>query len=290
MVNQPPFHAYASMTLLYDLHTHSTASDGTLSPSALVARAAEKGVRRLALTDHDTFAGQAEAGAAADQAGIDLVAGIELSVRWNNRELHMLGLWVDPEEATLSGLVARQAGAREARARKMGKKLDKAAGLAESYERACALAGSEVPGRPWFARVLVERGRARNMQHAFNRFLKQGQSGFVATPWVDLDEAVAAVRAAGGIAVIAHPTRYGLTRRKLRQLLRDFTDAGGQGLEAAMPGMTRQQHELVAECLRDFDLAASGGSDFHSPEQLWLELGKLPELPAGVTPVWDIAG
>lgn len=288
MVNQPPVNAYAPMTLCYDLHTHSSASDGTLTPTALVARAAEKGVQRLALTDHDTFAGLAEAAEAAQRAQLELVPGIELSVRWNHRELHMLGLWVDVSETTLAALVERQAGAREERARKMGRKLDKAAGLAQSYERACALAGSCVPGRPWFARVLVEQGRARDSQHAFNRFLKQGQSGFVATPWVELDEAVAAVRAAGGVAVIAHPTRYGLTRRKLRQLLRDFTDAGGQGLESAMPGMTRQQHHLVAECLRDFPLAASGGSDFHSPEQRWLELGRLPALPEGATPVWEL--
>lgn len=276
------------MALRYDLHTHSSASDGTLSPSALVARAGEKGVERLALTDHDTLSGLEEAAAAAADAGIELVPGIELSVRWANRELHMLGLWLDVEAPALTGLVDRQAGAREDRARKMGRKLDRAAGLVNSYDRACALAGSQVPGRPWFARMLVEQDRARSIQHAFNRFLKQGQSAFVSTPWVELAEAVDAVRAAGGVAVIAHPTRYGLTRLKLRRLLRDFADAGGQGLEAAMPGMTRQQHGLVAECLRDFDLAASGGSDFHSPEQLWLELGKLPDLPEGATPVWEL--
>jgi predicted metal-dependent phosphoesterase TrpH len=276
------------MPLCYDLHTHSSASDGALTPADLVARAREKGVQRLALTDHDTLSGLDEAARAAKAADIELVPGIELSVRWANRELHMLALWVDVEAPALTALVDRQAGAREVRARKMGHKLDKAAGLANSYERACALAGSAVPGRPWFARMLVEQGRARNIQHAFNRFLKQGQSGFVATPWVELAEAVSVVCAAGGIAAIAHPTRYGLTRRKLRQLLRDFTGAGGQGLESAMPGMTRPQHELVAECLRDFNLAASGGSDFHSPEQRWLELGRLPELPQGATPVWEL--
>ena len=270
----------------YDLHSHSTASDGALSPTELVRRAAEQGVEHLALTDHDTLAGLPEAREAAREAGISLVPGVELSVLWGSRELHLLGLWVDPDDAGLCSLVADQMAARERRARAMGERLDKAAGLSDSYDQACALAGTAAPGRPFFARLLLDAGKVRNFQHAFDRFLKQGRSAFVKTPWCELREAVRIIDAAGGRAVLAHPTRYGLTRRKLRQLLTDLVDAGGHGLEVATPGLSHDQRALLSECARDFPLAASAGSDFHSPEQHWLELGRLPELPTGARAVW----
>ncbi len=274
------------MPPVYDLHSHSTASDGALAPGELVRRAAEQGVDHLALTDHDTLAGLPEARAAAREAGISLVPGVELSVLWGNRELHLLGLWVDPEDPGLRALVADQMAARERRARTMGERLDQAAGLTGSYEQACERAGSAAPGRPFFARLLLEAGKVRNFQHAFDRFLKQGRSAFVKTPWCELAEAVGVINGAGGQAVLAHPSRYGLTRRKLRQLLTDLVAAGGHGLEVATPGLSHDQRALLSECARDFPLAASAGSDFHSPEQHWLELGRLPELPTGARPVW----
>lgn len=275
------------MSPRYDLHSHSTASDGALSPAELVRRAAEQGVDHLALTDHDTLAGLPEAREAARAAGISLVPGLELSVLWGSRELHLLGLWVDPDDDGLRALVAEQMAARERRARTMGERLDKAAGLTGSYDRACELANSAAPGRPFFARLLLDAGKVRNFQHAFDRFLKQGRSAFVKTPWCELGEAVRVIDAAGGRAVLAHPARYGLTRRKLRQLLTDLVDAGGHGLEVATPGLSHDQRALLSECARDFPLAASAGSDFHSPEQHWLELGRLPELPTGARPVWE---
>lgn len=274
----------------FDFHCHSSASDGDLAPAELVARAAEAGVEFLALTDHDTLAGQAEAREAAVGTGVALIPGIEVSVQWQARELHIVGLAFDETHDAMVSLVQTQQQARVRRAQKIGQRLDKAAGLAGTYDKAAALSGQEAPGRPWFAKILVSEGRARDDQHAFNRFLKPGQSGFVTTPWIDMGAATSAIAAAGGVAVLAHPVRYGLTRRKLRQILADFAAAGGQGIEALNPGMNPAQQALVAECMRDFGLLASGGSDFHSPRQAWLELGRLPPLPAGAEPVWQAFG
>ena len=271
----------------FDLHSHSLASDGALSPADLVSRAAAYGVTTLALTDHDTLAGLPEAHKAASEAGIRLINGIELSVRHGNREYHILGLDLSLDSEPLCRRVESQQQARVKRAQEIGRRLDKAAGLANSYERTCELADSHAPGRPWFARYLEQTGRVRNARHAFNRFLKQGQSAFVATPWCTMEEAIADIHAAGGQAVVAHPHGYGLTRKKLRQLLGAFKEQGGDGLEVAMPGLTRQQQELLDECWRHFDLNVSAGSDFHSPEQKWLALGRLPDLPADARPVWD---
>jgi predicted metal-dependent phosphoesterase TrpH len=277
------------MAPIYDLHSHSTFSDGALSPTELVHRAANQGVDYLALTDHDTLAGLPQARAAARAAGVSLVPGVELSVLWGSRELHLLGLWVDADAPELQALVAEQMAARERRARAMGERLDQAAGLSDSYAQACQLAGTGAPGRPFFARLLLDAGKVRNFQHAFDRFLKQGRSAFVKTPWCELDEAVRVIEAAGGLAVLAHPARYGLTRRKLRQLLTDLVSAGGHGLEVVSPGLSHDQRALLSECAREFPLAASAGSDFHSPDQHWLELGWLPGLPTGARPVWEHA-
>lgn len=270
-----------------DLHSHSTASDGTLTPTALVARAHEFGVTDLALTDHDTLSGLDEARDAAQQHGIRLVNGIELSVLANSREIHVLGLWVNPQDERLVNLVDAQQQARIDRAKLIGKRLDRAAGLANSYEKACALAGSPAPGRPLFARMLIDNNKVRDMRHAFNRYLKQGQSAYVATTWCALDAAVGAIHQAGGCAVLAHPHAYNLTRKRLRQLLGEFKQAKGDAMEVMVPGLTMQQQNLLNESWQHFELKVSGGSDFHSPAQRWLSLGRLPPVPAGATPVWQ---
>ena len=270
-----------------DLHSHSTASDGALTPAALVARAHEFGVTDLALTDHDTLSGLDEARHAADQHGIRLVNGIELSVLAESREIHVLGLWVNPHDERLVSLVDAQQQARIDRAKLIGKRLDRAAGMANSYEKACVLAESPAPGRPLFARMLMENNKVRDMRHAFNRYLKQGQSAYVATPWCELSVAVDAIHHAGGCAVLAHPHAYSLTRKRLRQLLGEFKLAKGDAMEVMVPGLTMQQQNLLNECWQHFELKVSGGSDFHSPEQRWLSLGRLPPVPTGATPVWQ---
>ncbi|MBZ2187593.1 PHP domain-containing protein [Alcanivorax sp. JB21] len=275
---------------IYDFHCHSTASDGVLSPSELVRAAAEAGVQQLAITDHDTLAGLPEAARAAAEHGLELVSGIELSVIWSKREIHLVGLGMDTSAPALQTLVAAQQHARVNRAELIGKRLDKAAGLANSYGLAADLAGTDAPGRPWFARMLVAAGKVRDEQHAFNRYLKAGQSAYVSTPWATLSDAVAAVREAGGVPVVAHPVRYGMTRRKLRQLLADFCEDGGQAIEVAMPRLNEAQKALLGECLRDFPLHASGGSDFHTPAQKWLTLGRLPALPEGARAVSELFG
>lgn len=273
-----------------DFHSHSSASDGELSPTELVARAAACEVDALALTDHDTLAGLEEAHNAARQHGITLVNGIELSVLNGTREIHVVGLWLDPASPALRVRVAAQQEARRQRAQLIGARLDKAARLTGSYHKACDLAGSDAPGRPWFARLLVAEGVVRDERHAFNRFLKKGQSAHVTTPWVTLAQGIDDLRAAGGVPVLAHPLAYGLTRKKLRELVRDFRDAGGLALEAALPGLNPQQAALLEECWRHFELGVSGGSDFHSPRQKWLRLGGLPPFPEQATPVWALPG
>ena len=274
----------------FDFHCHSLASDGALTPTELVERAAAAGVQLLALTDHDTLAGLHEASQAALANGIRLLPGIEVSVGWDGRELHIVGLGFDPDHPQVKAFVTAQQQARTLRAERIGSRLDKAAGLANSYQRTVTLSGQDAPGRPWFAKMLVAAGKVRDEQHAFNRFLKPGQSCFVATPWVSMEDAVAAIRAAGGVAVLAHPTRYNFTRRKLRRCLEQFVEAGGGALEVLTPGLNHQQQALLAECLRDFPLHASGGSDFHTPKQTWLELGRLPPVPADMPLVHHLIG
>lgn len=249
-----------------------------MSPTALLHRAQAQGVTHLALTDHDTCAGLPEAQRAAEACGVQLINGIELSVTWAGREMHLVGLGMILQHPAFEQLVSSQLQAREARARRIGEKLLRACGVSSLYEQAVALSGQAAPGRPWFAKVLVAQGLARDEAHAFNRFLKQGAAAWVATPWVSLEQAIAALQEASGVAVLAHPLRYQLTRKKLRSLLQDFCAAGGDALEVATPGQNLNEQLLLAECLRDFPLAFSGGSDFHTPRQHWLELGRVPFL------------
>jgi len=267
--------------LVYDYHCHTTASDGSLTPTELVQLAAEHGVQSLAITDHDTVAGYEEAIVAARAANIELITGVELSVLWGRVELHMVGLGMELSAPIFSHLIAQQQGARTERAIKMGVRLDKATGLQGAYEGACAIAGTVAPGRPHFAQWLVANKQVRDMEHAFNRFLKVGRSGYVSTPWVTLQEAVEVINQSGGIAVIAHPTRYRFTRMKLRRLLSEFCTYGGKGMEIALPRLAPTQTDMLYDCLAEFPLVASGGSDFHSPQQHWLTLGKIPPLKEG---------
>ena len=271
---------------MYDFHCHSLASDGQLSPVALVELAASHGVEWLALTDHDTHAGLDEAAAACRQRGMRLIAGAEWSLLHDKREYHVLGLGVDPAAQAICQLEQAQQNARRERARLIGQRLDKAANMTGSYAKACQLANTEAPGRPWFARVLMAENRVRDMTHAFNRFLKKGQSAFVATPWASIEQGIQVIKQAGGVAVLAHPQHYSLTRTKLFRLLGDFKRLGGEGMEVAMPNLTPHQHQLLHQACQHFDLLASGGSDFHSPEQKWLTLGRLPAVDKALVPIW----
>ncbi len=273
------------MALVYDLHTHSTASDGTLVPAELVRRAWERGVRVLALTDHDTTEGIAEARAEAAQLGMELFAGVEISVTWGGIAVHILGLGVDPEQPELAAGLGGLLRYREWRAQEIGRKLEKQ-GIAGAYEGAKAFSNGKLIGRTHFARFLVEAGHAEDTRKVFQRFLTRGKPGYVRGEWAKLEDAIGWIRAAGGQAVVAHPARYDLTRTHLRRLFREFADAGGAALEVVSGSHSRDDCVTMARHAADFDLLGSAGSDYHGPENPWIELGGCAELPPGVKPIW----
>ena len=272
----------------YDLHCHSTRSDGLLSPSAVVRRAAERGVQVLALTDHDEVAGLDEARGAARETGIGFIEGAELSVTWRDTTVHIVALGIDPGNAALaSGLDAVRKG-RDARARRIGESLAQA-GIADAFDGALAYVTSErLISRTHFARHLIEAGHARDMKDAFKRFLTSGKPGHVPHAWATLTEALDWIHAAGGAAVIAHPGRYKLSAAELRALIADFRDLGGDALEIVSPSHTPGQYDDFAALARRFGLKGSCGTDFHGPGESRFDFGELPPLPAGVDPVWAV--
>lgn len=271
-----------------DLHTHSTASDGTLTPTELVARAHQQSVRVLALTDHDTTAGLAEAARAAAEHGLDLVPGIELSTQWGGRNLHLVGLGIDPAAPALQALIEELAEIRQNRVERMAASLAKA-GYHDALEGAYAQAAGGVPTRTHFARYLVERGAATDVGAVFKRFLVRGRPGYASTVWPELERSIAVLRAAGGLAVLAHPHAYKWTGAWARRIVEAFIQAGGVGVEVSC-GTSNQQNILQwGGYARRYNLLASLGSDFHSPGR-FIELGRMPSLPEGVQPIWPQLG
>lgn len=270
----------------HDLHCHSTHSDGVLTPEALVARAAARGVDVLALTDHDEISGLAAAGAAATRAGIGFVCGAEVSVTWEGTTIHVVALGIDPQNATLADGLATIRTGRSERARRIGAALAEA-GIEGAYAGAMRYVTSErLISRTHFARFLVEEGHVRAMKDVFKRYLGRDQPGYVPHQWAKLTEALGWIRAAGGQAALAHPGRYGLGTKRMHELLGEFKDAGGAAIEVLSPSHTPGQCAEFAAHVRRYGLRASGGSDFHGPGEGWLDLGDLPELPTGVVPVW----
>lgn len=269
---------------LIDLHTHSTASDGRLSPAAVVERAADRGVKCLALTDHDTVAGIPEARRAAAGHGIDLVAGSEISVTWQRRTLHIVGLDLNIESPRLSEGLAGQQRERETRARTIAERLARI-GLRNGLARARSLAGAGQITRSHFADLLVDDGIARTRQAAFKRYLGPGRPGYRRTVWAGLDEAIAWIHTAGGQAVLAHPFGYGMSGAWRHRMVAAFAEAGGNALEISTGVSTLEQESQSARDARRHGLAGSIGSDFHSPEQFWLEIGRLRRLPRQIPSV-----
>lgn len=269
----------------FDLHSHSRCSDGALSPADLVRHARACGVDVLALTDHDTTAGITEAQAAAREAGMRLIAGVEVSVSWAQRVIHIVGLDIDPRCAELQDGLARLRGARRERARSIAERLARC-GIPGALELVETGVGAEAIGRNHFARFLVEQGHVKDAKRAFKRYLGRGASCYVASEWAGLAEAVDWIRAAGGIAVVAHPARYSMSRNVMRRFLAEFTAAGGGGIEVVSGSHDAQQARLLADHAREFGLCASAGSDFHAPENGWTVPGRLAPLPSGCEPVW----
>ena len=274
------------MDTLYDLHSHSLASDGTLSPAGLVAAAHAAGVDVLALTDHDTTDGIAGAAAAAQQAGLQLVAGVEISVSWQAQTVHVLGLGIDPACTALQQGLVKLREFRDWRAEEIGRRLARA-GIGGCYTGARKLAQGRIVSRTHFAHYLVAQGHAASVRDVFKRFLVNNKPGFVSGEWADLETALGWIAAAGGIAVIAHPARYRMTASKLRRLVGEFRDCGGRGMEVVSGSHSRDNITAMAALCRAERLLASSGSDYHGPENPWVNLGQLAALPAGCRPVWE---
>ena len=270
----------------YDLHSHSTASDGSLSPEHLIARAIEQGVDVLALTDHDGTEGIMAARTAAEGTTLSLVTGVEISVTWGRSTVHILGLNVDTQNEVLQKGLAEIRDYRRERAVKIAERLEKS-GIMGAYEGASQYASPVMLGRVHFAKFLVDKGHAKSINDVFKRYLVRNKPGYVSGEWATLAQAVTWINEAGGQAVIAHPARYKMTATKLGRLVTEFKDLGGVGIEVVSGRQHPEEIKTLAKLTNDFELLASRGSDFHSPDNTWVELGRIPPLPTSVNPVWQ---
>ncbi|HEX5127621.1 MAG TPA: 3',5'-nucleoside bisphosphate phosphatase [Rhodocyclaceae bacterium] len=270
-----------------DLHCHSTVSDGLLSPTEVVRRAKANGVDLLALSDHDELGGLAEARKAAQGCELDFIDGVEISVSWLDQTIHIVGLNIDPQSKALTqGLDVVRSG-REGRARRIGDELAKI-GIRDAYEGAASFA--ENPGlisRAHFARYLVEAGISRNTQEVFDHYLVRGKPGFVDHEWATLGQALEWIHAAGGVAVIAHPGRYRLSKAEMASLFNRFRDLGGEAIEVVTSAHTDPQILEYARAARQYGFLASRASDFHGPGESHVDIGQAQPLPPDLTPVWS---
>ena len=271
-----------------DLHCHSTVSDGTLAPEDVAARAHANGVQLWALTDHDEVSGQHRAAAAAHALGMQYLPGVEISITFIGKTVHIVGLGIDPDDARLIEGLRQTRGGREVRAREMAQGLAQV-GIRGAYEGALKFVGNpDLISRTHFARFLVEARVCRDTSEVFRKFLVEGKPGFVPHRWATLKDAVTWINQAGGMAVVAHPARYGFTATEEFALFTEFKNHGGRAVEVVTGSHTPAEYQTYAELAREFGLAASRGSDFHSPDESHTELGALPALPEGLTPVWEL--
>lgn len=271
-----------------DLHCHSVVSDGTLTPEALAERAKANGVELWALTDHDEIGGQQRAAAAAKAQGMHYLTGTEVSVTFAGQTVHIVGLGFDAENPDIVQGLRNTRGGREQRAMEMSDSLAKA-GIKGAYEGALKFVGNpELISRTHFARFLVESGVCRETNEVFRKYLTEGKPGYVPHRWATLRDAVTWITQAQGVAVIAHPGRYKFTPNEEYALFTEFKSHGGRGVEVVTGSHTPQEYLKYAETAKEFGLAASRGSDFHSPDESHTDLGTLPFLPGELTPVWEL--
>ncbi len=276
----------------YDLHCHSNISDGMLTPTEVVERAASRGVKVLALTDHDDMDGLDEARDAAIRLGMTFINGVEISVSWRSHTLHVVGLGITPEYPPLvEGLRGVRSG-RGQRAQKMADELAKA-GIGGALEGAYRYASNpNMISRTHFARYLVEARHCRDVRSVFNRYLVKGKPGYVPHTWSTLPDVIGWIRGSGGIAVLAHPGRYmsgrvGMGKKTMRELLVEFVEHGGLAIEVVTGSHTPEQYAEFARYAREFGLLCSCGSDFHGPGESFRDMGRLPDFPLGCRPVWE---
>jgi predicted metal-dependent phosphoesterase TrpH len=271
-----------------DLHCHSVVSDGTMTPEDLAARAKANGVELWALTDHDEIGGQHRAAVAASAQGMAYLTGVEISVTFADTTVHIVGLGFDPDNTQLAAGLAATRGGRGERAQDMAQQLARV-GIEGAYEGALQFVGNPaLISRTHFARFLVETGVCRDTSEVFRRFLTEGKPGYVPHRWASLGDAVRWITEAGGVAVIAHPARYKFSANEEYALFSEFKAHGGRGVEVVTGSHSPPEYVTYAAMAQEFGLAASRGSDFHSPDESHTDLGTLPLLPGTLTPVWEL--
>jgi predicted metal-dependent phosphoesterase TrpH len=270
-----------------DLHCHSTVSDGQFAPTDVARRAHANGVTLWALTDHDEVRGQHEARTAAEALGMDYLSGVEISVTWAGRTVHIVGLGIDPTSQILIDGLARTRDGRAARAEAIGEQLA-TLGIPHAYEGALHyVSNPDMMSRTHFARFMVEHGHCANTQEVFDRYLGDGKPGYVAHRWAKLADALGWIQAAGGVAIVAHPGRYAYSQLEFDAFFGEFIDLGGKAIEVVTGSHTPDQYREYADVARRYGFEASRGSDFHAPGEGRIELGALPPLPADLKPVWE---
>ncbi len=272
--------------VIVDLHSHTTASDGILTPSELVKRAVDNQINMLAITDHDTIKGLLEAKATIERNNlpVKLIYGVEVSTMWKNNEIHIVGLNIDIENSHLLELLTAQEQSRIDRAISISEKLAKVS-IDNAYEQAQQFSKGDIVSRAHFARFLVANNYVKDIKRAFKKYLGKSGYAYVPAKWCSIADAVNAIHAAGGQAVLAHPTRYDLTLTKLKLLITEFKSYGGDGIEVSQSRQTQDDSQRLAKLANEFELLASQGSDFHDLLN-YLDLGKTTPLPGSVTPIW----
>jgi len=274
--------------IIYDLHSHTQASDGLLTPEELVHRAVEMRVGTLAITDHDTTSAIPAAQAEILRAGLNLtlINGVEISTLWENHEIHIVGLNIDIAHPAMVTLLEEQKARRQARAMQIGERLEKAH-IPGAWEGALRLANGGAVTRGHFARFLIESGKASDVAGVFKKYLARGKTGYVPPQWCTIKQAIDVIHHSGGKAVVAHPGRYDLSAKWLKRLLAHFAEQGGDAMEVAQCQQAPNERTQLAAYAQQFGLMASQGSDFHQPCP-WIELGRKLWLPAGVEAVWQL--
>ena len=274
--------------VIYDLHSHTTASDGCLTPEALVHRAVEMRVGTLAITDHDTTAAIAPAREEISRSGLalNLIPGVEISTVWENHEIHIVGLNIDITHPLMCEFLAQQTERRNQRAQLIAERLEKAQ-IPGALEGAQRLAPGGAVTRGHFARFLGECGKASSMADVFKKYLARGKTGYVPPQWCTIEQSIDVIHLSGGKAVLAHPGRYNLSAKWLKRLVAHFAEHHGDAMEVAQCQQSPNERTQLATLARQHHLWASQGSDFHQPCP-WIELGRKLWLPAGVEGVWQL--